>query len=145
MNETMMFALVIAAAGFVATYIVTILLNFFVALKSPPNRRAIWTVGIAYLVISVPTVCLILAADQDPTAPGRFPIDPWVSPLLLMPGAIVAFLLRRWEYRSAWVEQIEDLRDGEQLANDDWRFGLIILALVIIILTGRTLVRRYLL
>ncbi|MBC8124536.1 MAG: hypothetical protein H7X70_02275 [Candidatus Kapabacteria bacterium] len=59
-------------------------------------------------------MCLTLAANQDPTAPGRFPIDPFVSPLLQAPGAIVAFLLRRWEYRSAWVNE-EDIDENVSL------------------------------
>ena len=145
MNETMVFALGIAAIGFIAIYALSAALNFVVALKSVPNRRATWTVGIAYVAASIAAVCGIIAISHDISSPDTpFPIDAFVAPLLLAPGAIVIFLLRRWEYRAAWLDDPENLPEGVELANDDWRFGAIALLLVVGALAGRVVLRLYL-
>ena len=145
MNDTILLALLIAGAGFVVTYIIGAALNFFVALKSRPVRRAAWTIGIAYVATSTATLCAIFVAESDPSAPSaHLPVDPLIAPLLLVPGALAVFLLRLWAYRVTWVENESELREGENLANDDWRFGLGALALVILVLLARALWKFYL-
>jgi hypothetical protein len=145
MNDTIFIALLIAGAGFVVTYVLGVVLNFFVALKSRPMRRAAWTIGIAYVVTSIAAVCAIFVAKSDPSAPsGPFPVDPLIVPLLIIPGALAVFLLRLWGYRVAWVEEESELREGEKLANDDWRVGLGVLALVIAVLLARALLKYFL-
>lgn len=95
MNDTISIALLIAGAGFVVTYVLGVVLNFFVALKSPPIRRAAWTIGIAYVVTSIATVFAMFVAKSDPSAPsGPFPLDPLIAPLFIVPGALAVFLLR---------------------------------------------------
>jgi hypothetical protein len=145
MNDTILFALLIAGAGFVITYVLGAVLNFFVALKSRPVRRAAWTIGIAYVVLSIATEWAILVAKSDPGAPtGSFPVDPLIVPLLIVPGALAVFMLRLWGYRATWVEDESELREGEKLANDDWRIGLGVLALVIAVLLARALWKYFL-
>jgi len=144
MNEALLFAFFIAAGGFVATYILRLALNFVVALKAPPNRRATWTVGIAYALVSIATVVAIEAILQDPSAPkAPFPIEPLETPLLLVPGTIIIFLLMRWGYRSAWIDDAKELPEGVKLANDDWRRGTLALALVVAVLAARAIFRLY--
>jgi hypothetical protein len=53
-------------------------------------------------------------------------------------------LLRLWGYRVAWVEEESELREGEKLADDDWRVGLGVLALVIAVLLARALWKYFL-
>jgi hypothetical protein len=144
MNEALLFALVIAAGGFVATYILCLALNFVVALKARPNRRATWTVGIAYAVVSIAIVVAIEAIRRDPSAPKTpFPIEPLETPLLLVPGTIIIFLLMRWRYRATWIDDAEELPEGVKLANDDWRRGAVALLLVVVALAARLMFRLY--
>jgi hypothetical protein len=144
MNEVLLFAFVIAAAGFVVTYILCLGLNFVIALKAPPNRRATWTVGIAYAAVSIAAVVSIASISQIASAPKTpFPIDPLEAPLLLVPGTIIIFLLMRWGYRSAWVDEAEELPEGVKLANDDWRRGAIALLLIVGLLAARMLFRLF--
>ena len=144
MNDVPLFAFLIAAGGFVAIYILCMALNFMVALKAPPNRRATWTVGIAYAVVSIAIVVSIASISRFPSAPKTpFPIDPLEAPLLLVPGTIVIFLLLRWGYRSAWVDEAEGLPDGVKLANDDWRHGAIALLVIVGLLAARALFRHF--
>jgi hypothetical protein len=144
MNEVLLFAFLIAAGGFVATYILCLALNFVIALKAPPNRRATWTVGIAYAVVSIAAVASIILISRDPSAPKTpFPIDPLEAPLLLVPGTIIIFLLLRWGYRSAWIDEAEDLPEGVKRANDDWRRGAIALLAIVALLAARALFRLF--
>src|SRR2546430_15750012 len=114
MNETILITLLVAGAGFVVIYVLGVVLNFFVALKSRPIRRAAWTVGIAYVVASIGIVTGIFVAIAGPSAPSTpFPVDPLTAPLLIAPGAMLLFLLRLWGYRAAWVENESELREGE--------------------------------
>ena len=144
MNDVLLFAFFIAAGGFVATYILCLALNFVIALKAPPNRRATWTVGIASAVVSIAAVVSIILVSRDPSAPkAPFPIDPLEVPLLLVPGTIIIFLLLRWGYRSAWIDEAEGLPEGVKLANDDWRRGAIALLVIVALLAARALFRLY--
>ncbi len=144
MNEALLFAFFIAAGGFIATYILCLVLNFVVALKAPPNRRATWTVGIAYAVVSIAAVVAIDSIRRDPSAPKTpFPIEPLETPLLLVPGTIIIFLLMRWGYRSAWIDDAEELPEGLKLANDDWRRGAVSLLLIVVLLAARAIFRLY--
>ena len=43
-----------------------------------------------------------------------------------LPAALIAFWWWRGEFRRAWVDAAEDLPEGVELANDDWRLGLIL-------------------
>ena len=144
MNEALLFAFFIVAIGFIATYVLCLALNFVVALKALPNRRATWTVGIAYAVVSIAIVVAIEAIRRDPSAPkSPFPIEPLEAPLLLVPGTIIIFLLMRWRYRATWIDDAEDLPEGMKLANDDWRRGAVALLLVVVALAARLIFRLY--
>ncbi len=123
MSDTAKIALMLAGTGVVSMYFVSAALGFFVALNARPARRAAWNVGIPYLLASAGTTYLLAVTIPDSFGEPS-PIDPWLAPLLMAPGALIAFLLRLWVYRSTWVESIDDLAEGESLANDDWRVGI---------------------
>jgi len=133
MDDTMMLSLAAAGIGFIAIYFVSAALGFFVALNARPSRRAAWNVGIPYALASGGLAYLCIhGAAVDTSQP--FPLDPWLAPLLMAPGALVAFLLRFWHFRARWVDGVEDLAEGESLSNDDWRAGLVELLIFICLL-----------
>ena len=109
----------ISAMALVFTIGISSILNRFVALKSLPDKRAMWTV--------LPGV-LISASVCVPMSVGLLPV--YVLPFILLPCYIVFWWYRR-EYRSAWVA--DDLvSDNMKLENDDWTVGLAGIAILIL-------------
>jgi hypothetical protein len=106
-----------AASGICLLMIVfgSFILNFFVALKERPKRRAAWTVGIPFVVVA------LFATFSGP------PIYQWIWPLSAFIGAVPVYLYYLRQYNFAWVESVDDLPEGVSLAEDDWRSGLVYL------------------
>lgn len=89
-------ALVLAGIALAAMGIVSIVLSFFVAVRSTPARRAAWTAGIAYASIVVGAFFLDLHG-----------IEAWTA-VIALPGALLTFLYWWLGFRSAWVADAAD-------------------------------------
>ena len=107
--------LVLAGVALAAVPIapITFALRYFVALRAPPTVRAAWTAGIAYLI----TTAFWLFGGPVGSAN-------W-APLVALPGAAIAFLFWRSDFRRGWIEDVENMPQGVRLANDDWAAGLV--------------------
>lgn len=88
-------------------------LHYFVALKSPPTVRAAWIVGIAYVVASA------FWLFGGPVG------ERWEGPFAAIPGALLAFWFWRGDFRRDWIDDARGIPDGVEIANTDWRIGLI--------------------
>lgn len=102
--------------------------NMFVALSSPPTKRAAWTAGSLYVLV---TLFMLFGSPRE------FML---ISPLVGVPGFLIAFWFWRREYRKAWIDHPAEY-DGE-LENDDWKAGLIKFIGLFIAAIIATLVRR---
>jgi hypothetical protein len=130
MNDAVALAIMVFGAPLGALAFVTWLLQYFVALKSPPTQRAAWTVGPAYMVAA--TLCAFGAPE------GYW----WAAPFASIPAALVVFWWWRRAFRRAWLNSADDLPQGTVLANDDWRAGLIFIGGTIAFLALGMLIRR---
>ena len=126
MNDVV--GVVVLAFGFPFVIIAFVrwLLHYFVMLKSPPARRAAWTVIPAFLVATV---------FSGAAAPDYW----WIGPLASVPLALIAFWWWRDDFRRDWFDDAEGLPDGVETANDDWRVGLMFVGLLGAIVIGRFL------
>ena len=88
-------------------------LHYFVALNSPPTQRAAWIVGIGYLVASA----LWLFGGPEG--------DRWEAPLAAIPGALLAFWFWQRDFRRDWIDDAQGVPEGVELANTDWRIGIL--------------------
>ena len=102
----------IVSLPLIVIYTPSLVFTKFIALKSPPKVRAAWTVGSALAVI---LAGLLFGGIEG--------IPPW-GLLLLIPAGLIVYWYWRWEFTKAWIDDPEQLRDGLQLANDDWLYGL---------------------
>jgi len=102
---------------------IVILAGKMVALRSPPDQRAKIMTAIAYVGI----VLLIIAAEMGDSI-GRPDVPLWVEAIapfaLPLPSAAAVFYYLRADYRSRWVDTVDELADGVKAENDDWRVGL---------------------
>ncbi|GEM_PF-1561808 len=105
--------------GFTVQFVVAFVLQFFVALKARPARRAMWTASLAYAITVL--IFFYFGSDNEQAI--------WM-PLFALPGALLTFLFWYRGYRKAWVEDTEELRAGVGISNDDWRIGLLIVLVV---------------
>jgi hypothetical protein len=109
-------------------------LSFFVGLKSPPAKRAGWTVGLSALLTS-----LVFAWGQSqiadaPDLPAGSPLDEiaWSAPAVILGGAVLVFLFWYWTFRRSWIDDAEALAaDGFGIEEDDWRIGLFRLVMLV--------------
>jgi len=106
------------------------ILHYFVALGSPPAKRAAWTSGIAYLVAAV--FCAF-AAPSDYW---------WAAPLAPVPAALIAFWWWRNDFRRDWIGDSHGAPEGVELATDDWRIGLLQLLGAITLALGVAVLRH---
>ena len=113
-------------------------LHYFVALRAEPTRRALWIVGIPYALTALAFMFYLPSIGGrlvSPIALGLF------APFAPIPGALATFWFWRHEFKRAWADDPEDLPDGVQLANDDWRAGLLILGAINVIAAIKVLFR----
>ena len=66
MNEELPFGLILVGIGLAVVGLISLILSFFLALKSPPSKRAGWTAGVAYLVA---TMVFISSTADDESCP----------------------------------------------------------------------------
>ena len=107
---------------FAFIFLFSFILQFIVTLKSPPARRAIWTVAPPFLLVVL--VALVWGPE------GGFGL--WL-PIASIPAAILAFAYWYFSFRRAWVEDPEHLPEGASLSNEDWKIGLGIVLFVLVL------------
>jgi hypothetical protein len=128
MGDILRLVVIVIVGPLLALAFVTWILHFFVGLTAPPIKRAAWTVAIAY-----PVVALICAS----AVPAEYW---WWAPVVPIPGALIIFTWWLIEFRRGWIDA-DAGEEGVALANDDWRFGLIIVASIIGFMLFRALFR----
>ena len=57
-NDIIRISVLAFGVGFIGAWVIGTALKFFVALKSPPKRRAAWIVGLGYLISTTAMVFL---------------------------------------------------------------------------------------
>ena len=116
-------------AAFAVMALISLILNFFVALKSPPTKRASWVVGLSYL-----GACLAFIFGSGDITGHWGPLIP------LLPTPLIFWYWRR-EYLKAWRDNPEP---DETLEDDDWRLGLLKLAIFATVVIGVAAARFFL-
>ena len=120
MNEVLAGAALYVAMQFSIIIFTSWLLHYFVALRSPPTKRAAWIAGISYLVASA---IWLLGGPED---------YKWESPFAALPGALIVFWWWRVDFRRDWIDDAQGSTDGVELANTDWRVGILgVLGLIV--------------
>lgn len=122
--------LLIVGIAFAMIWALALLLQQFVALRAEPTRRATWTVGIPYVLTAVALMFALPAAAGQFFSPVALAL---IAPFAAIPGGLATFWWWRRSFKSAWVDDPADLPEGVELANDDWRVGLLILTAVLVI------------
>jgi len=119
MSDALVVAFIAVGTPLLFVALVSWALHYFVALGSPPARRAAWTAGIAYAVIALAGVLMT-------------PLEYWwAPPLAPIPAALIAFWWWRNDFRRDWIDDLQAVSDDVELATDDWRIYLLqLLALV---------------
>lgn len=130
-QELVLMALFCVGLAAVPIAPITIALRYFVALQAPPTVRAAWTAGIAYLGT---TVFWLFGGPVD---------TQYWAPLIALPGGVIAFLFWRSDFRRGWIEDVEHMPEGVELANDDWAAGLVRLLGLVAAATIAALIRMY--
>lgn len=94
--------------------LVTAVLHYFVALTSAPSARAAWTAGISYFIVTAAGEMMI-------------PVEYWwAPPLATMPAALIGFWWWRDDFQRGWLDDSVVVPEGVELANKDWRIGLLL-------------------
>lgn len=116
----------IAVAGCaLAVFLPAKVLLFFVALKSRPFKRSAITVAIPY---AISTIFVMTWREVS----GYW----YLVPIIMLPGASIAFWLIYSSLKRRWVEDPEDLPEGVALATEDWKEGMAMLALTALVLAA---------
>jgi hypothetical protein len=129
---------VIVAIAFMAVFTLAWIFRKFIALTARPKKRAFLTVLPAYIIS-------IFAAETFVQPMLKIEENMiWIAlatPVLAIPGAIATYLLWYYDFRRSWIDNIEDLPDGVELENDDWRFGVASIIVIAAVLAIRVLFR----
>ena len=129
MSDTLLLGIVLVAMPFLVVVFVSWILHYFVALNSPPTQRALWIVGISYLAAA--GFWYFGGPDGDK----------WEGPLAAIPGALIAFWWWRDDFRRDWIDDSEGVPEGVELANSDWRIGLIGVAMLFALVAAKVMFR----
>jgi hypothetical protein len=130
MNDAVLIGLVFVGLPLVIIAFVSWILHYFVALNAPPTQRAGWTVGIAYFLASA----LWLFGGPEG--------DRWEGPFAAIPGALIAFWFWRNDFGRDWLDDAKGVPEGVELANSDWRIGLLGVAMLIAFAALKMVIRR---
>lgn len=141
LKETLLMGVIVFGTPAILVWLLSAVLDKVAALKALPDKRAKITVGIPYAiaVVAVTVALLDLASNNSETIP--LWVEIFGGPLFPLPAAALLYLHYRADYRKRWVESAEDLPDGVDLANDDWRVGIAVLALFALIAAFRAFFR----
>lgn len=106
-------ALLVTAMSFGIVLISAMIFRRFIALKSKPDRRALWSVLPGFLISASLVVPML-------NEMGGLILAPLVA---VGTGWIVFWMFRR-DFRKAWIADGEELPGGVTLENDDWKVGI---------------------
>jgi hypothetical protein len=106
---------------FAMIFMLSFILQFIVALKARPARRALWSVA--------PPVVLVALAFGI-WGPHEDGMQLWL-PLAAIPAGLLAFGFWYFSFRRAWVNDPDNLPEGASLSNDDWKIGLAVVVAVL--------------
>jgi hypothetical protein len=113
MSDGIIIAFLFVGMPFVIIAVVSWVLHYFAALNSPPTKRAAWIVGIGYLAASA---MWLFGGPEG---------DRWEGPFAAIPGALLVFWWWRRDFRDGWIDDAHGVPEGVELANTDWRIGLV--------------------
>jgi hypothetical protein len=119
-TDLLYLSLVAVGICFAAIFMTSFVLQFIVALKARPARRALWSVGPPTLLVGLGFALLGTRDDV---------FQAWV-PLAVVPAALLAYAYWYFTFRRAWVDD-DNVPAGTRLSNDDWTIGLGIVVLVL--------------
>jgi hypothetical protein len=111
-SDALLIGLLYSGSALGILSLISFVLTAFIALRSPPGRRAAWTAGLAY---ALTTVTLLF---------GGMPGDKAWLPLAGVPGALLVFWFWRRAFRKAWIDDRASGGPGVRIEDDDWRHGL---------------------
>ena len=129
MSDTILFLSVVICGPLLLIAFISFALHYFVSLKAGPNKRAVWTAGLAYVIASF-ILMFSLPSEQA-----------LYAPLAAIPGGLIAFLFWRNDFQRDWIEGPDQVPDDAELLDDDWRIGLLRLAILITVVIGIGLYR----
>ena len=132
MNAEVGLTTIVLIGPLVLMAVVSFVLHFFIALKERPERRAAWTAGVAYVLVT--GFCLFGFAEQ---------IEGYefAAPLAAIPSGLIVYWYWCRDFREGWIDGPGDLHEGDTIANHDWRVGLAGVLAVLIILAVKAIVR----
>jgi hypothetical protein len=130
LHDALMMGIIIVLGPLLFVAIISFVFQKFIALKQRPNPRAAWTAGLSYLVVSLFFVF---------SGFGGFEIWAFAAAI---PGGLVAYWFWRREFSRAWIEDADEIPDGINLANDDWRIGLVVVLLAIAAAAVKSLIKQ---
>jgi hypothetical protein len=130
MEELIFMGLLMSVAALAIMSAISFGLIYVVALRSIPDRRAAWTAGVSYLIV---TIFMIFGGVRG------YEI---YAPFTGLPAAVIIYFYWRWEFRKSWVDSADELTDGLVLANDDWKVGLIFVIGALVAAAIKSLMRQ---
>lgn len=121
MDEGLLVVVLFVGIPLVIIAMLSWVLHYFVALNAPPQRRALWIAGISYTVASA----LWLFSGPEGMK--------WQGPFAALPGGLLAYWFWHNDFKRDWIDDAEGVPEGVELANTDWRIGLLgLLALLLV-------------
>lgn len=136
-KEVLQISAFFAGAALLPMLLATLAFSYFIVPQAAPTKRAGWITGLAYL-ISV--VGVTIAIDTTEGAP-KLSIPPDILfPVAALPAALFVFVYWRWTFRRAWIDD-DNIPEGVEINDDDWRMGLLRLAIVVLVALGAGVAR----
>lgn len=130
MSDALLVAFIFVGLPFAIIAPTSWLLHYFVALNSPPTARAAWTVGVSYLV----AVAIWLSGGPSDVR--------WQGPFAAIPAGLLAFWFWQNDFRRDWIDDAQGVPEGVELANSDWRVGLLGVATLIAVAALKVFLQR---
>jgi hypothetical protein len=108
--------------GLIVVAPITFLLRYIIALRAPPDARAAWTAGTGFILAAILLIVVGSAGGH-----------PFSAPLIAIPGALICYWALRADFRRAWINEGDPLPYRTHAAEDDWRYGLAKLVVIVVL------------